>query len=517
MIRKQLWVRATLHCCQPGGAIGRRHRVVLSIGADGAGRTTLRRGDYHRNMQSSECKTDKAQPTENGEQTSGYRRIVELALPVGLETLFQTSLGLVDQVIVGLLGAGAVAGVGLSNSVSFIVMLVYSAIGTGSGVLIAHAFGRKDMKEVSATAALAQIAAGFFGLCTALPLALFARVILRLVGAQEEVANEAAGYFQLFAASAPLTVISAVSTAAFRSLNDTRTPMIITMGAVALNTLLGFFLVLGISPFPKLGVLGAGVATFLSQTVRCLVLWVMLYRRSEGPRWRWPWQCPGMKTILRQLFEVSYPLALSEMLWGASAFLYTLVFTRLGTGALAASQIVMVSENLFIAVGSGLAPAAVASVGQAIGASSVRCAKKNAAVVLRLGVFAGILFTILLIGASFLLPVIYPRVGKDVLQIAFWGILIAACVQPAKVLNSILGNGILPSGGDTKFVLAGHLIGSYLVGLPAAVVLGIFAGFNAWGVFGARAMEEIIKAITFLLRFRTPVWYQKSERLRDET
>jgi Na+-driven multidrug efflux pump len=78
-------------------------------------------------------------------------------------------------------------------------MLVYSAIGTGSGVLIAHAFGRKDMEEVSATAALAQIAAGFFGLCTALPLALFPRVILHWVGAQEDVAYEAAGYFQFFA------------------------------------------------------------------------------------------------------------------------------------------------------------------------------------------------------------------------------------------------------------------------------------------------------------------------------
>ena len=88
-----------------------------------------------------------------------YRKILGLAIPVGLETVFQTSLGAVDQVIVGFLGAGALAGVGLSNSISFIVMLVYSAIGTGSGVLIAQAFGRKNMEEVSATAALGQILA----------------------------------------------------------------------------------------------------------------------------------------------------------------------------------------------------------------------------------------------------------------------------------------------------------------------------------------------------------------------
>jgi len=95
------------------------------------------------------------------------------------------------------------------------------------------------------------------------------------------------------------------------------------------------------------------------------------------------------------------------------------------------------------------------------------------------------------------------------LQLAFWGILIAAFVQPAKLLNNIIGNGILPSGGDTKFVLATHVIGSYLVGLPAAVVLGIFWGLKVW-VFGARAIEETTKVTLFVVRFCRFPWYQKS-------
>ena len=136
------------------------------------------------------------------EPTSTYRRI-KLVIPAGLErTPFQTSFGAVDQVLL-VFCAGALAGVGLSNSISFIVMLFYSAIGTGSGVLIAQAFGRKNMEEVSATAALGQILAGMLGVCTALPLALFPGVVLRWTGAQENVANEAAWYFQLFVASAP--------------------------------------------------------------------------------------------------------------------------------------------------------------------------------------------------------------------------------------------------------------------------------------------------------------------------
>jgi Na+-driven multidrug efflux pump len=129
----------------------------------------------------------------------------------------------------------------------------------------------------------------------------------------------------------------------------------------------------------------------------------------------------------------------------ASAFVYTVILTRLGTIALAGSQIVMVIENLFSAAAAGLAPAAIASIGQAIGAGSIGSAKKNAGTVLRLGILAGLFFTFVLVGAGFSLSILYPRVGKDVLQVAFWGIVIASTVQPVKVLNSILGNGSCPA------------------------------------------------------------------------
>jgi hypothetical protein len=66
--------------------------------------------------------------------------IFKVALPVSLEAFFQTSLGFVDQIIVGTLGATAVAAVGLCNSISFIVMLLYSAIGTGAGVHLIEPF-----------------------------------------------------------------------------------------------------------------------------------------------------------------------------------------------------------------------------------------------------------------------------------------------------------------------------------------------------------------------------------------
>ena len=99
------------------------------------------------------------------DSADSQEKIFKVALPVSLEAVFQTSLGFIDQIIVGTLGATAVAAVGLCNSISFIVMLLYSAIGTGSGVLVAQAFGRNDLKGVSKVAALGLMISGLFGLC----------------------------------------------------------------------------------------------------------------------------------------------------------------------------------------------------------------------------------------------------------------------------------------------------------------------------------------------------------------
>jgi putative MATE family efflux protein len=441
-------------------------------------------------------------------QASQYREIFGIALPVGLEALFQASFSLIDQIIVGSLGASAVAAVGLSNNLSFILTLLYAAIGTGSGAFIAQAYGRRDLDEVSKIAAVGQTAAAVLGICSSLPLILFPSPILRFLGAQEELVKTGAVYLQLFAASAPMTVMSAVTTATFRSMSDSRTPMIITMGSVCLNTVLALLLVLGIGGFPRLGVAGAGLATFIVQGVRAVALVSVLYSFKQGMHWCWP-----VRSIVTRvgppLFKITYPIALSEMFWGTSAFVYVIIFTRISTEALASSQIVTTIENLFIVAASGLAPAAVAIVGQALGVDDTRSAQLQARRILYAGIAAGLVFTAALVCVSFLLPMLYPRVDEQVLTLGFWGTIIMAAVQPAKVINSVLGTGILPSGGDTKFVLFSHIITSYAAGLPVAALVALVLRWGAVNVFGSRALEELLKSVVLFWRYRTRSWQRK--------
>jgi putative MATE family efflux protein len=438
------------------------------------------------------------------------KRILELALPISLESIFQMSFNVVDQIIVGLLGASAVAAVGLSNSVAAIAVLLCAAIGTGSGVLIAQAYGRKDMEDVSRTAAVGQILAGAFGTLTALPLIIFSKPLLVLIGAHDDLADLARGYFVFFVASLPLTILSSVTSSAFRSLNDSRTPMTITIASVVLNTGLGFALVLGCGPIPALGVAGAGLATLISQFLRCVVLIATFYQSKKGVQWQWPFPSSEVNSTSVKLIKLTLPIAMSEVLWGASSFIYALVFIRLGTSALAGSQIVMTIENIFIVAAAGLGPAAVATVGQKLGTGSVEAAKQHGNAVLKLGLITSIALGILFAGVSLFVARLYPKVGTEVLGFAVWGILMVAFFQPVKVLNGIFGNGLLATGGDTKYVLVANLAGTCGLGLPLAIFLGLFTKLGLYGVFLAKGADEITKLICFFFRYQTSAWYKTS-------
>jgi Na+-driven multidrug efflux pump len=82
-------------------------------------------------------------------------------------------------------------------------------------------------------------------------------------------------------------------------------------------------------------------------------------------------------------------------------------------------------------------------------------------------------------------------------------------VQPAEVVNNVLGIGILPSGGDTKFVLFSHVISSYAVGLPLAALAALVLRWGAVSVFGSRALEELLKSVVLFWRYRTRSWQRK--------
>jgi putative MATE family efflux protein len=433
------------------------------------------------------------------------REIAQIAMPAGLEMVFQLVLGVIDQLIVGALGVIAIAAVGFANNLIAIGSLTLAMLGTGMAILVAQAQGSGQPQRIAHLLSTALALGAGLSLCLSLPLAALATPLLAGLGAEPELILTGRSYFQNMVLTLPLTTVNAVASAALRALGQARTPMVVTMGAVILNTLLAYSLVFGIGPFPALGVAGAAWATFAAQAGKTGLLLGHLYGRQTQLDWKFPGSLGQWRGVSAALLHLTLPLTVKEIFWSGGTFLYTLLFAQISAGALAAGQIAATLEAVFIVASLGLMMAATILVGQAAGAGDAALVQSRIRALLRTGVSTGLACGVLYLGTALLLPVFYPRLGPEVTQLAFWGIVINAAIHPFKVRNMILV-GILSGGSDARSVVTGDAGGAFIVGLPLAYLLAFTAGFGVWGIFLARAIEEITKTFYFSWRVRGLVW-----------
>jgi putative MATE family efflux protein len=432
--------------------------------------------------------------------------IAAIAAPVSLEFVLTLVLNLVNQVVVGALGATAIAAVGFANSLLFVALFTLSALASSASILVARAHGGARRDEASTVVSIALLVTAALSTLVALPAFLWADDLLRLAGASQTVNAAGSDYFRLMALSTIPTVLSAVLSGILRSTGHARSPMITTLVTVAASTPLAYALVFGLGIFPRLGVAGAGWAALAVSVLKLGMLLAQTYRVHATVTWRWPGRIAAWRPVLLPLLVLAGPLAITQVAWTSGNFLYNVVLQRLGDEALAAAQIVGTVEAVFIVGSMGLMSAATVLIGQAVGRGDGLGAGAWVARVSRAGIKTGLVFGTLFAVSIVWLDDVFDDVGLAVLHLAALGIAINAAFQVVKVRNMILAAGVLPSGGDVRGVILGDVVGAFGVGLPLAVLLGLFTPLGIAGVFLARTVEELVKLAIFTARVGRVDW-----------
>lgn len=439
------------------------------------------------------------------------REIAKIAVPVSLEMVIQLLLSFINQIIVGTLGAVSVAAVGLSGSLSFMFFVTLGAIGSGTSILIARRSGANDRRGINHALAAAALLATLLGAVLTVPIVTGAGTLLRLAGGAPDVTAAATPYMQVFMLALVPGLLGWVFSGALRSLGHARTPLVATVISVVLEAILAYGLVFGAGPFPELGLIGAAWAVVAANVYKAVHLAWQLYGARRLVRFELP-RGDEWGALTGPLVTLSAPLAFTEFVWTLGGFLYAAVYARVGTEALAASQIVGTLEGIFIVGSFGLMSAATVFIGQSLGAGDAQAARTWIDRLTRAGLLTALLFGALFALSSLVIPLVFPKVGPEVQHIAVLGVLITAAAQIFKVRNMIVGGGILPSAGDAQGVIIGDVIGALVVGLPLAIWLGLYTPLGVWGVFLARILEEIAKVLVFEWRRRRVNW----ERLAQE-
>ena len=432
------------------------------------------------------------------------RTVCALAVPVALQSMLQSSFSVVDQIMIGQLGSVSVAGVGLAGKFSGIFSVLASAVGAIAGIMISQYLGQKNKREVHRSFYLnLVIAAGIAALFTALCL-LFPVGIMGMYTTDEATKLAAASYLRIVSGTfLPIAGATLLSTL-FRCMEKASLPLYASIGAAVLNTGLNYILIFGKLGFPALGANGAAIATLVSQIANFLIMLLMfrshrqILSAEKGER--------GLAGFnWGQYAAMLMPVLICEFVWSLGENVYASIYGHLGTESCAAMTLTNPVQSLMIGALCGLSQAASVIVGKRLGTGDYEGAYSASKKLMVYGVVGSLILSVVIVLVSPWYVEIY-QVEASVKLLARQILLAYAAVAPFKVLNMILGGGIIRSGGKTNYVMAIDMSGTWCFGVPLGLLSAFVLNLPIYWVYFLLSLEECFRVVISLVVFRKRKW-----------
>jgi len=303
--------------------------------------------------------------------TSGSlgRAIVLLAIPMVAEMIMESIFAVWDVYWVGRVGPAAQATVGLTESLLTLVYTAAMGLSIGVTAIVARRIGEKNT-EAAAEAAVQGIALGVIAAAvTGVIGGMFAPRLLGLMGASPEVLTIGSTYARIMLGGNVVILLLFLINAVFRGAGDAAIAMRVLWLANSINIVLGPCLILGLGPFPRLGVTGAAIATTIGRGTGVLYQLYRLWRGDGRVAIRRP-HLALKPAVMRTMLRLSGTGTFQVLIGTASWIFLVRIISSFGTDAVAGYQIAIRIIVFALLPSWGLANAAATLVGQGLGAGN---------------------------------------------------------------------------------------------------------------------------------------------------
>ncbi len=426
-----------------------------------------------------------------------------MAWPAMLSLAVVSAVDVVDVALVGRLGRQTMAAWGYAAQCIHLVEQLVQSVGIGCVALMARATGagepQRARRVLVASIFVAQVVAAA-GLLLA---SLVPREILGVLGAEPAVIELAVPYLRLLAGSMLLFAVSFMFECALRAHKSTRGPMLIAVAVMTVKTALSVVLIFGLLGLPRLGLLGAGIATLSAHAV-ALALYVALSRavaRDDGHTVTFGWaDVRAMWGVAGEVLHVSLPSMGERLVMSLALLTYFKVLSFYGTAAIAAYAIGVRLLSFSWIPGVGFGTAASTFVGHALGAGDPAQARRVGFRSVRqaLMVMGAIGFVFLFLRVPLARTFTSDaRVVEELLPF----MMMLAIAQPFMGVHFTLG-GVLRGAGDTWTPFIGAAVGNWAFRVPVAWLCTRVLGPNlvlVWAaIIGDHVARVVINGSAFL-------------------
>jgi len=450
-----------------------------------------------------------------------YRSLCSLAVPIMVQNLITSSLGMVDTVMVGTLGQNELAGLSLANTPFMVAMLFVFGLQSGGAVLISQYWGKRDMKTINRVMGLSWAFAVGISFLFATIIFIFPRQVMGLTTNNAELIDVAVRYGRIVAYSYAINAFVSVYIGAMRCCEAPKVGAYITTIGMVSNVIFNYIFIFGKLGFSKMGVEGAALGTLMARILELVAALVHMFffKKKRIITFMPKYLLRPGKIICRDFIKYAAPVMINETLWGLGTSVYTVIYGHMEASAdvVAAVSVAGNVERIVNVAIFAIGNAAAVMVGKSIGTGASKEEVYDLSkLLLVLSCLVGLVNGAVLLIALFAVvdPWVFElfsltegaRRASRIMMIIMSGILFA------RAFNMTLVVGVLRGGGDVRFGLLLDVGSMYFWVIPLAAIVALVLKADILWVYLAVMSEEPIKFLVGMLRFRSKKWISNVTR-----
>lgn len=431
----------------------------------------------------------------------------KLVLPIFIETSLVMMLGAVDTVMLSQYSDNAVAAVGVVNQLVNLAVLVFQVISFGTTVLCSQYLGAGLRQRMVQATGVAIVLNGACGLLISALLYWHCAGMLQLMGLRPELLSEGVSYMRIVGLFAFFQAISLAVSASLRSADKVIYPMMVTVVVNILNILGNYTLIFGKFGMPALGVEGAAISTSIARGVSMAILLVILFRKHI-PSFPLRLFRPFPWVELKNLLKVGTPAAGEEISYSGSQVVITFFINMLGNEALATRtycwNMIFFVYIFSIAMGQGGA----ILIGHLVGEKKVTAAYLLGCYTRRLAIVVSVVLSLglALCGGWALQWLTDNPAIIEMGKVILW---IDVVLEVGRAIN-IWATQALRATGDVNYQFYVGITVQWLISVLLSYLFGIHWGYGLIGMWISFMLDENIRGLIFIHRWRSMKWATKS-------
>ena len=441
-----------------------------------------------------------------------YKKLLSIAVPIILQSSITIGINLLDTLMLGKFGEGYLSATNLSNQFFSLYQIMCMGLGGGAAVMTAQAWGRKDQEGIHKSLTIMLYLTLAIGTVFTVLTLILPGPIMRIYTDDESIVKDCIVYYKYLCFCFLLHGVSLTLTQVLRTVGKTVIPLISSIIGFITNVFFNWVLIFGHLGFPRLELEGAALGTLIARAAEFLFIggYVFFFDKNMNYRIKNLFNTK-FRDYLAPYFRYANPVLISDTLLGLGNNMVAIVMGHISKEFVAAFSITSVTQQMVNVFTSGVMFASSSMIGFTLGRGDKERAYEEGKTLLSLSVVIGIISGFVIYAIK--VPVIASfNIGEETQLIADSLMNSISFMIIFRMICSVLTKGVLRGGGDTKFLMIGDVAFLWAASVPLGALAGLVLHLNAFWTYFFLNIDNILKAIWCMGRFKSKKWIHVLKR-----